>query len=172
MKCPHRFAWLIAALLAFAGCTKSETAADPGPDLSGPSQAQPKLATIQLWLGPERLAAEMAVTTREIMTGMMFRTNVAENEAMIFVLGSPQPAHFWMKNCFVPLSVAYLDPDGVIQEIHDLQPQNTNTVDSVSKNISFALETSQGWFKRHNIHEGVRVRTERGSLEETFSRKR
>ena len=100
----------------------------------------------------------------------MFRTNTVENEGMLFVLGPPQRAHFWMKNCYVPLSVAYIDADGVIQEIHPLQPQNTNTVDSVSANVSFALETSQGWFDRHQIREGMTVRTERGSLVDTFRR--
>ena len=75
-------------------------------------------------------------------------------------------------NCSLPLSVAYIDPDGVIQEIHDLQPQDTNDVDSASENIRFALETTQGWFNRHNIGQGVIVRTDRGSLKEAFGQKR
>ncbi len=162
----------MAALAVICGCKKPEVTADPIINLSEPRQAQPHLATVQLWLGPEQMSAEMAASLKEVMTGMMFRTNMAENESMIFRLGPPQRAHFWMKNCFIPLSVAYIDPDGVILEIHDLQPQNTNTVDSISENVVFALETKQGWFQRHNIHEGVTVRTERGSLAETFGGRR
>ena len=174
MKRPYWFALLAIVAAVAGGCGRSETEAtvDSAPAFTEPVQAQPRLATTRLWLGPEQLTTEMAVTTRQIITGMMFRTNILENEGMIFVLGTPQPAHFWMKNCFVPLSVAYIDPDGAILEIHDLQPHNTNTVDSASRNVAFALETAQGWFTRHNIREGVRVRTDRGSLDQMFSRNR
>jgi uncharacterized protein len=162
----------LVGLAAVCGCNQPEPPVQPAANPYEPTEAQPKLATIQLWLGPEQLTAEMALTDREIMTGMMFRTNMAENEGMIFVLSTPQQAKFWMKNCPLPLSVAYLDPDGVIQEIHDLQPHNTNSVISTSENIRFALETPQGWFNRHNIRAGTTVRTERGSLKETFNLQR
>lgn len=104
------------------------------------------------------------------MTGMMWRTNLAENEAMIFVHPQPRQAGYWMKNCFVPLSIAYLDRSGTILEIHDLHPHDTNSVTSTALSVHFALETTQGWFQRHNIRPGAVVRTERGSLAETFLR--
>jgi uncharacterized membrane protein (UPF0127 family) len=169
----QRFLALIVAIPAIlCGCKKPDAAADPVVSMFEPREAQPHLTTVRLWLGPEQMSAELASSIKEVMTGMMFRTNMAENESMLFNLPPPpQRAHFWMKNCFIPLSVAYIDPDGVILEIHDLQPQNTNLVDSTSENVAFALETRQGWFQRHNIHEGVAIRTERGSLAETFSRR-
>jgi uncharacterized membrane protein (UPF0127 family) len=163
------FTLLLVALAITAGCRKApDGGSNPMLDLSEPRAAQPKLATIRLWLGPEQLTTEVAVTAQQIMTGMMFRTNIAENEGMIFVLPVPQRAAFWMKNCFVPLSVAYIDLEGVILEIHDLQPHNTNSVVSAAGNVAYALETAQGWFQRHQVREGMRVRTERGSLTETF----
>ena len=161
---------LLGAGLA-AGCRK-EAAAPPGPlenvNLSEPTEAQPKLPTIKLWLGAEQMDAEMAVTFKEEETGMMFRKTMGENDGMIFALPSTQQASFWMKNCYVPLSVAYIDTEGVIKEIHDLEPQNTNPVYSASADIRFALETPQGWFGKHNVREGMTIRTERGSLMETF----
>lgn len=152
-----------------AGCRGSSRQVEAETDFGLPRAAQGRLATIKLWLGPEQLTAEMAVTGQQIQTGMMFRTNIDENEGMIFALPNTERAAFWMKNCFVPLSVAYIDPDGVIQEIHPLEPQNTNSVIAGTDNIRFALETKQGWFDRHNIRPGVIIRTERGSLMETFS---
>ena len=168
-----RWVPLLLAVVLLAGCKKSgETvAAPPSLDDLLPKQAQPKLPTMKIYLGAETLDTELALTEREIFTGMMFRTNMAENQAMIFVLPYPQRASFWMKNCFIPLSVAYIDPDGVIQEIHDLQPQNTNPVLSAAGNVQFALETPQGWFARHNVGTGAVVRTEKGSLQETFFKK-
>ena len=165
---------LLAGLLIHTGCNKSggETNSPPADDPFAPTQAQPKLPTIKLWLGAEELAAEMALTAQQERTGMMFRTNMAETEGMIFVLPYTQRASFWMKNCYVPLSAAYIDPDGVIQEIHDLQPQNTNTVVATSDNIRFVLETPQGWFDRHHVRTGMTVRTEKGPLADTFRAQR
>ena len=158
MKFRHWLALGLVGLATVSGCGKQ-------PEL-------PRLPTIQLWIGPEQMTAEMAVTGRQIMTGMMFRTNMVPDAGMIFVLPTTQRASFWMKNCYVPLSVAYIDPDGVIQEIHHLQPQDTNAVFSVSDNIRFALETPQGWFKNHHIQPGTTIRTERGTLMETFGQSR
>jgi uncharacterized protein len=166
MKLWRLLALLLVAGGLFSGCDRS--AKPPPPAAFEPKEAQPKLPAVQLWLGPEQLTAEMALRPREIMTGMMFRTNMAENEGMIFVLGPPERRAFWMKNCSVPLSIAYIDGDGVILEIHDLEPHNTNSVVSAADTVQFALETPQGWFKRHGIGEGVTVRTEHGSLAETF----
>jgi hypothetical protein len=103
-------------------------------------------------------------------TGMMFRTNLAENAGMLFVLPVPERASFWMMNCPLPLSAAYIDPEGVILEIHDLEPHNTNAVVAASDRIHFVLETSQGWFGRHNVTTGMVVRTEHGSLANIFLR--
>ena len=115
--------------------------------------------------------AELCANPREVQTGMMFRKSMGTNDGMLFTLFYPQRAAFWMKNCYVPLSVAYIDPDGVIEEIHPLQVQDTNTVYSTATNIRFALETPQGWFDQHHVTTGMVVRTERGSLVETFGQK-
>jgi hypothetical protein len=103
---------------------------------------------------------------------MMFRTNMAENGGMLFPLPWTQQASFWMKNCPMPLSAAYIDPEGIIQEIHDFQPFNTNSVVAAGNNIRFVLETPQGWFQKHHIQPGVAIATERGPLMQTFFRSR
>lgn len=127
---------------------------------------------MKLWLGAEEMVTELALNQSQWQVGMMFRTNMAENEAMIFVFPAPYRASFWMKNTLLPLSAAYIDPEGVILEIHDLQPHDTNAVWASSERVQFVLETTQGWFGRHNVSTGVVVRTERGTLAETFLRRR
>lgn len=164
-------AGVLLVILVAAGCNDRQQVAAPVQDplaMRLPTKAQPTLPTIRLWLGTEELLSEMAVTAEQEMTGMMFRTNMAENAGMIFPLPYTRQASFWMKNCPLPLSAAYIDPDGIIQEIHDLQSFDTNSVTSASDNIRFVLETSQGWFKRHNINVGTAVSTERGTLMQTF----
>jgi len=98
------------------------------------------------------------------MTGMMYRTNIAEDEAMLFLLQVPQRASFYMRNTTVPLSAAYLDPEGTILEIHPLQPLDEKPVEAAASNVLYVLETSQGWFDRHQIKPGAVVRTQYGPL--------
>jgi len=134
--------------------------------------AQPKLPTIKVWLGRDELITEIAREPVQIATGMMFRTNMPENTAMLFVFPGPGPKNFYMRNCVVPLSAAYIEPDGTIAEIVDLHPGDEVGVQSRSTNLQFVLEVPQGWFARHQVGTGAVVRTERGSLQETFFRRR
>jgi uncharacterized membrane protein (UPF0127 family) len=99
---------------------------------------------------------------------MMYRTNIQDTDAMIFVLPYTQRANFWMKNCPESISAAYITPDGIIAEIHHLEKNDTNGVVAATDNIRFVLETSDGWFARHNVNTGAVIRTEKGSLAETF----
>jgi hypothetical protein len=146
------------------------TQAVHNPEVAG--QPQPKLQTLKIWLGPEEMVAELALTDPQVMTGMMFRTHMEENESMLFVFPSPGQRAFWMKNTLLPLSCAYIDPDGVILEEHDMKPKDETPITAGSANVQYVLEVKQGWFQRHNIKVGTQVRTERGTLAETFFRGR
>ena len=170
MNFPKWIGLLLIVASALVGCGKSNDAAPPAQSIppAEPRAAQPKLQTMKLWLGAEELTAELALTAQQMQTGMMFRTNVAENEAMLFVFGAPQRASFWMKNCVIPLSCAYIDTDGVILETHDMKPHDETPIVANSENIRFVLETRQGWFERNHVSAGTVVRTEHGSLAETF----
>ena len=161
----------LAVLIVWKLHRRAETGAPPFAASEEPTQAQPKLPTVKLWLGSEELAAEMALTPAQERTGMMFRTNILDADAMIFVFPFPQRASFWMKNCPESISAAYIDPDGVILEIHHLEKQDTNAVTAGTANIQYVLETSDGWFARHHVGTGTVIRTERGPLGETFLRR-
>ena len=177
MNLSRRFTCFLAvATLASAGCDRpgATASAATGATNHAPFQfhlnhAQPKLPTVKVWLGTQELTAEVAITLTQISTGMMFRTNLLENEAMLFVFATPGPREFYMKNCVVPLSAAYIDSDGVILEIVSLQPGVEKPVPSKSEKVQFVLETRPGWFERNKVPVGSVIRTERGSLLETFA---
>lgn len=168
MKFQIPFVLLLAAAL-FTGCAPAVPPATPPESADDlPTQAQPKLRTMKIYLGAETLDAELALTPRQEQIGMMFRTNIQETDAMLFVLPYPMRASFWMKNCPESISGAYITPDGIIREIHRMEQNNTNAVVAARDDIQFVLETREGWFTRHNIAPGTVIRTDRGSLAETF----
>jgi uncharacterized membrane protein (UPF0127 family) len=169
--------------LILAGCDKpgpraqATPASPPAPAANGaagfsPTNAQPRLQTIKLWLGPQELTAELALSMPQIMTGMMFRKEMAETEGMLFVFGRAHQASFYMRNTLLPLSCAYIDPEGAILEIHDMKPLDETPIEATSTNIQYVLEVKQGWFERNKVATGTLVRTEMGSLPETFFRRR
>lgn len=133
-----------------------------------PTRAQPKLTTVKLWLGAHELSAEVARTEKERTIGMMFRTNIAENEAMLFVFPRVARVAFWMKNVPIPLSCAYLNREGVILELHDMKPQDETPIPANSREVQYVLETAQGWFERNQVGAGTLVQTDKGSLRDTF----
>ena len=152
----------------------SQAPSTPGPavQISQPrGHPHPKLPVLKLWVGTNEVAAEIAATLDQIRTGMMFRTNMAEMEGMLFIFPQPQQVAFYMRNTLIPLSCAYIDPEGTIIEIYDMKPLDETSIQSKSHEIQYVLEMKQGWFERHGIKPGVAISTERGTFPQTFRRR-
>lgn len=167
---------LTAVLWCGSGCGPRTTAASGQDPKEGantahlPTKAQPRLQTLKLFVGPTEITAELALSMDQIQTGMMFRTNTVEDEGMLFVFARPHRAAFWMKNVVVPLSCAYIDQDGQILEIHDMEPGNEKPIEAGSDRVMFVLETARGWFERHKVGVGMPVTTGLGTLRQSFHR--
>jgi uncharacterized membrane protein (UPF0127 family) len=173
----------LAVLLSISGCDQKPSVAagsNPAPtnatattaEPAIPTAAQPTLRKITLYIGTHEMEAEMALTGLQMQTGMMFRTNMNANDGMLFVFPYVTPMSFWMKNTSVKLDAAYIDPEGVIAEIHKLEPFDTNSVYSASTNLQFVLETPQGWFEKNGVGPGTIITTRYGTLKETFLRRK
>lgn len=173
---------LLAAALLLGGCQeKADSASEPNAAQPSPApaprqpaaagQPQPKLRTVKLWLGSHEIIAEIAHSPKEVQTGMMFRTSIAESEGMLFVFDYPHRASFYMKNTLLPLSCAYIDAEGIILETHDMFPHVETPITASSDKIQYVLEVKQGWFQRNGVGPGALLRTEKGTLRETFFRR-
>ena len=115
-----------------------------------------ELATIQLSVKGHRLVAEIAATTATRTVGLMNRFSLKPDHGMLFVFDAPQPLAFWMKNTYVPLSIAFIGPDGRILNIEDMAPRTETTHPSLGLAL-YALEMKKGWFAERDIVAGDRV---------------
>lgn len=106
--------------------------------------------------GRVAIEAEIARTPQQRETGLMYRKSLADGKGMLFVFDSNQQLTFWMKNTLIPLSVAYISADGVIEEIHAMQPKDLQPIYSRTA-CRYALETPQGWFSRAGVKTGDRL---------------
>ncbi len=102
------------------------------------------------------IRAELALTPAQRSRGLMLRRHLKPDHGMLFVLDRPQVMCMWMKDTFLPLSVAFLDAKGVITRISDMQPQSLELHCS-GQNTLYALEMEQGWFRQRGIGAGDRV---------------
>ena len=133
---------LAAAVLAFAA------AAQDGPQLN--------LPRVKLTTGMHVIDAQVATTTEQRMTGLMFRQEMPQQEGMLFVFEYPSQQCFWMKNTLLPLAVAFVDDDGTIVNLDEMQPQTLNSHCS-AKPVRYVLEMNKGWFSKKGIKAGTKL---------------
>ncbi|MFN2269176.1 MAG: DUF192 domain-containing protein [Desulfonatronovibrio sp.] len=107
------------------------------------------LPRILLEINEHQIEVEVAAN-EALNTGLMFRTYLPVNEGMLFVFEPPRRTGMWMKNTLIPLSVAFLNKDGVILNIERMEPL-TRKLHFSSGVAAFALEMNQGWFEENNI---------------------
>lgn len=146
-----------AAAFAFAASAPlyAQTSAD---DDVGP------MATATLHIGKASLKTQIAATGAQEERGLMFRTHLDDNDGMLFILPNVGTQEFWMKNTLIPLSIAYIDKNGVILEIHDMQPADPKQPDYVlprtrsdSDKVAYALEVNLHWFALNGIKPGDKI---------------
>ena len=124
-----------------------------GPE-TGAAQSLPR---VTLHVGKATLSTEVAATGPQQELGLMNRKQLGDNDGMIFLLPHIETATFWMKNTLIPLSIAFLDKDGIILEIHDMKPLDESITRSDSNQIAYALETNLHWFALNGIKPGDKV---------------
>ncbi|MGB5601927.1 MAG: DUF192 domain-containing protein [Gammaproteobacteria bacterium] len=113
--------------------------------------------SIRLSANGHALIAEVATTRASMRCGLAFRDALPADHGMLFVYAQDQIVGFWMKNTTIPLSIAFLDSDGKIMELHDMDPQNPARRYISRLPVRFALEVNQGWFSEKGIEVGDRV---------------
>lgn len=120
------------------------------------AQVNKDLPVVELIINKSKLKAEVAADNTTRSTGLMNRFSLKSDHGMIFVFAQSEPLGFWMKNTFIPLSIAYIDSKGVIVSIVDMKPQDETAHPSDAPAL-FALEMRQGWFKERGIVAGDTV---------------
>lgn len=145
---PPRRARLLAGLAAaLLGCAAQ----------AGPAQPDAPLPTVQLHVGPRAVQAELADTPQTLKEGLMHRKTLAADHGMLFMLGAPDIYCFWMKNTLIPLSIAFIDAQGRIVSIQDMQPGALDPHCPPAP-VTAALEMNQGWFTQAGVATGARVK--------------
>ncbi len=118
--------------------------------------ASAQMPRMELNASFHRIEAEVAADQASRMQGLMHRRSMAANQGMLFVFARVDRHCMWMRNTFLPLSVAFLDEEGRILNIEDMKPQ-TETSHCAANPARFALEMNIGWFSGKGLKPGQRI---------------
>jgi uncharacterized membrane protein (UPF0127 family) len=142
------------AALALAACA---LLAAPMPASAQSPDGKPQsLPITTLKVGPHAVAAEVASTPDQRSLGLMYRFSLPADHGMLFVFPEPQPLAFWMRNTYIPLSIAFIDAEGRILNVVEMAPRSDATHPSRGDAL-YALEMRKGWFAERGVAPGARV---------------
>lgn len=110
----------------------------------------------ELSAGIHRIEAEIANTPESRAEGLMNRRALPFNRGMLFVFTESAAHCMWMRNTYIPLSVAFIDANGTITNIAEMQPQSDEN-HCARKPARYALEMNSGWFRSRGVGPGMNI---------------
>ena len=114
------------------------------------------LPRMELTAGFYRIDAEVVADQPSRMQGLMNRRSMGAQQGMLFVFPQQATHCMWMRNTLIPLSVAFIDEQGRILNIEDMEPQTEDNHCAV-RPARFALEMNKGWFAQKGIKPGTKL---------------
>ena len=99
------------------------------------------------------LQLEVPQNDGEFKLGLMFRESLEQDRGMLFIFENTDYHSFHMKNTFIPLDIAFINEEGIIESIKELDPMNPIPVYPDGE-IRYAIEVNRGWFAENGIEVG------------------
>jgi uncharacterized membrane protein (UPF0127 family) len=105
------------------------------------------------------LYVDVADEPEERSRGLMGVESMPADEGMAFVWDEPVESTFWMKDTLIPLSIAFVDEEGRVIGVRDMQPCEADPCPTfgVDGPYVLAIEANLGWFDDHGIEAGDRA---------------
>ena len=100
---------------------------------------------------------EVAKTTEERRTGLMYRKKLLNNEGMLFIFPREKIIQLWMKNTYIPLDVIFISENKVIVDIKKNMEKLSETIVKSKVKSRYALEFNAGLINKLDIEIGDKV---------------
>ena len=105
----------------------------------------------------QQLDVEVATTDSEKAVGLMFRTQLADTEGMLFPYGRSQDITMWMRNTYISLDMVFIRADGVIHRVEARTEPLSERIIAAGAQVSAVLELAGGAAERLGIKPGDRI---------------
>jgi uncharacterized membrane protein (UPF0127 family) len=124
---------------------------DPNPNRSGKAI---NVKTEEFTTLP--LQVEVPTEIRDFNLGLMFRESLDINSGMLFIFDEVAEQSFHMRETKIPLDIAFITEEGIIESIKKLEPFDESSVAS-NGDVLCALEVNRGWFAENNVEVGDEI---------------
>jgi hypothetical protein len=149
MGCMKRIV-VITVTAALVACTGSDTNPDRPP------------STVTFEGSDAVLSVEVADDAEERRRGLMGVEDLPEDQGMAFVFDEPVSSTFWMKDTLIPLSIAFVDENGRVIGLREMEPCRADPCPTYGADGPYvlAVEANAGWFREHGVQPGDRAELE------------
>ena len=133
--------------------TTAPTPAAPLPEEAKAEQPTSTLVLINSSGQRVEVQVEIADEREEQERGLRGRTELAEDAGMLFVFDREGRPNIWTKYTQIPISVAFINGQGNIVDIHDREPLD-ETPRPPAAPAKFVLMVNQGFFEERGVEVG------------------
>lgn len=114
-------------------------------------------------LGSKTFVVEVAETPDQHERGLMFRSQMGEDEGMLFIFKNEETRFFWMKNTLIDLSIGYFDKSLTLIDVKEMKsgkgvPDSALPSYASAQPAKYALEMNKGWFDKNKIKMGSKLK--------------
>ena len=134
-----RLAGVCMALLLLAGCVEAQ-------------EAPQNLPCVEVQVGDKRVRVQVADDDAERAKGLMFVTEMAEDEGMLFVWPDKAVRSFWMRNTLIPLDLMFIEDERIVRIVTGVPLDESGLVSGMP--VDKVLEVNGGWAARHGVGVG------------------
>ena len=113
------------------------------------------------------LNVEIPNNIRDFNLGLMFRESLDTNSGMLFIFDESAKQSFHMTETRIPLDIAFITEEGIIESIKELEPFEESPVASEGE-VLYALEVNRGWFAENNVEVGDEIQIEEGKKDACY----
>lgn len=116
----------------------------------------------QITLNTTTIDVDLAITDNEHRQGLMGKTELKNNQGMLFIYSEPKHLSFWMKETLIPLDILFFDGDGRLLEIINSAPPCKKMPCKTYKNqipAQYVLELRAGSAKQLKLKLGDRFQS-------------
>ncbi|MEX0887590.1 MAG: DUF192 domain-containing protein [Phycisphaeraceae bacterium] len=158
----------IALALTLAGCPR----ADPPPAGGEPPPADRWLQgdAERIEIAGEAFLLELALDEAKRFRGLSDRATIPADAGMLFVFPDAAERAFVMRDCLVPIDIIYLDADGRILTMHEMQVEPYGRAEFLLRRYrsngraQFVIELAGGSIHRLGLSEGDNLELPLGEL--------
>lgn len=149
--------WALLCLF-FVGIFLTGACATPITGLDGsttsPTHPRVRFLTGQ---GPVVFLVEVARTQSERQNGLMYRTNLASDEGMLFLMDDDSTHPFWMKNTPLSLDLIFIDRNFEVVDVHHQATPYSEEAIYSKRPYFYVVEINGGIAQSRGIRAGTPV---------------